>query len=205
MDDHAATAVRDRDDSGGPGDPPGPGPEAPAETVLTRQARYFTAMCAAAAGVLHLLAMAAHADHHPALGRAFLAVGLAQIVWAVLLMVDLRRVVVVAGALLTAGAVAVWVFSRSTGISWFPGLELPEPIEWRDTVTQFFQLLALAGAVVVLLPAAANRPAGRRVELVPIAIMAALTLGALGVLYAGTHDYTHHDHQPGSADEGHSH
>lgn len=166
---------------------------APGETVLTRQVRYFTAICSFAAGILHFLAMAAHADHHPAVGRAFFAFAVLQVAWAVMLVLEPRRLVVALGALATAGAVLVWVLSRTKGISWFPGLEDVEPLEWRDVVTQFFQLLALAGAVLLLLPASAHQPArGKRVELLPIAVMAMLAMATLGVLYAATHDYTHH-------------
>lgn len=170
---------------------PGPPRHAPAETVLTRQVRYVVGVCSLAAGVVHLLAMVAHADHHPTLGRAFLAVAVLQIVWGLLLFAEHRRVVVAAGALLMAAAITVWVFSRTTAISWFPGLEAVEPLEWRDVVTQFFQLLALAGAAILLLPASVHRPAGRRVELLPIAVFATLAIATLGVLYAATHDYVH--------------
>jgi hypothetical protein len=174
--------------------PPAP-PAAPAldETVFTRQARYCTAVCVFGAGVLHLLAMVAHADHHPTLGRAFLAVGALQIVWGVFLLFEPRRVAVVAGGVVTIVAIAAWVASRTKGVSWFPGLEEVDPLEWRDVVTQFFQLLALAGAAIVLLPASAHRPAGRRVELLPVAVFSLLAIVTLGVLYAATHDYVHHE------------
>lgn len=164
------------------------------ETVLTRQVRYYIAFCSFAAGVVHLLAMAAHADHHPAVGRAFLAVAALQIAWGVLLIVEPRRLFVVAGALVTAGAIVVWVFTRTKAISWFPGLEEVEPLEWRDVVTEFFQLLALAGAALLLVPASWHRPAGKSgILLAPIAVFGVLTIGTLGLLYAATYDYTHHD------------
>jgi hypothetical protein len=161
------------------------------ETVLTRQVRYLVAICSFAAGLLHVLAMTAHYGHHPTLGRAFLMVGALQIVWAAMLLTPTSRLVVILGALGTAGAMLVWIFSRTKGISWFPGLEHPEPIEWRDVVTQFFQLLALAGAVVMMLPERVHKPAGGRVELAPIAVMVGLAVLTLGVLYVATHDYSH--------------
>lgn len=186
--------------------PPAPSATGAAETELVVLVRWFVAICSFSAGVLHLLAMAAHADHHPAVGRAFLAVAVLQLAWGVLLLVHPRRWVVVAGAVLTAGATLAWVYTRTKGISWFPGLELPEPIEWRDVVTQFFQILALAGAAVLLLPARVHQPADpRRPPRLAIGVMSLLALSTLGLVYAATHDYTHHDHQPGSADEGHSH
>ena len=55
----------------------------------------------------------------------------------------------------------MWVLSRTKGISWFPGLEEVEALGWRDVVTQFYQLLAVAGAAILLLPASAFKPAGK--------------------------------------------
>lgn len=172
------------------------------ETVFTRQVRYFVAICSFAAGLLHLLAMTSHSGHHPTLGRAFLMVGVLQIVWAALLLLPTSRIVVLLGSLGTAAAILLWILSRTKGISWFPGLDEVETIEWRDVVTQFFQLLALAGAVVMLLPASVHRPAGSRLELAPIAVMTVLAMLTLGVLYTATHDYVH---DGGGAGHSHTH
>jgi hypothetical protein len=168
-----------------------PAPSPSGETVLTRQIRYDTAIVSFAAGVLHVLAMFDH-DDEPTLARAFLAVAAIQIVWAVLLLIDPRRVFVVVGALATAGAIAVWVLSRTKGISWFPGLDHVEALGWRDVVTQFFQLLALTGATILLLPAQVHEPArGRRLEVLPIALFALLVIATVAVLYAATHTGGH--------------
>ncbi len=128
-------------------------------------------------------------DHRgePTLARGFLAVAAIQIAWGVLLIVDPRRLFVLVGALATTGSIVVWIYSRTKGISWFPGLDVVEALGWRDVVTQFFQLLAVAGAAVILLPARVHRPAGKTIDVVPIAIVAVLTMLTLGVLYAATH------------------
>ena len=76
-----------------------------------------------------------------------------QVVWGVLLMSSRAGCSCCSEAWPRSGAIVVWVFSRTKGISWFPGLEDVEPLGWRDVVTQFFQLLAVAGAAIVLLPA----------------------------------------------------
>jgi hypothetical protein len=173
------------------------------ETVLTRQVRYFVAICSFAAGILHFLAMTAHYGHHPTLGRAFLSVAVLQVVWTVLLVVSPTKPVIALGALGTAGAIVVWIFSRTTGISWFPGLDEVDPLEWRDIVTQFFQLLAVAGALVLLLPARVHEPAGDRTDYAPVAVMVVLAALTLGVLYAGTHGAVHGE--GGSAEHTHTH
>jgi hypothetical protein len=99
---------------------------------------------------------------------------------------------VIVGGIVTAAAIVVWVFSRTKGISWFPGLEDVEALDWRGVVTQFFQLLALAGYAVLVLPASVHKPAGNRVELVPVALMSVLAMLALSVLYGATHGVGHH-------------
>jgi hypothetical protein len=161
------------------------------ETVLVRQVRYFVAICSFAAALLHIIAMVDHRGE-PTVARAFLAVAAIQVVWGVLMIVDARKLYVLVGALATAGAIVAWVFSRTKGISWFPGLDHVEEFGWKDVVTQFFQLLALAGATVVLLPASVHKPAGKKVEALPIAIMAVLAMLALAVLYSATHGTSHH-------------
>ena len=160
------------------------------ETVFTRQVRFITAICAFGAGLLHLLAMIDHRAS-PTLARSFLAVAAIQIVWGVLLIVEPRKIFVLIGGLATAGSIAVWVLSRTKGISWFPGLEEVEGLGWRDVVTQFYQLLAVAGATIVLLPASAFKPAGKRVEALPIAIFAVFAMAVMAVLYAATHGGGH--------------
>ena len=81
----------------------------------------------------------------------------------------------------------MWVLSRTKGISWFPGLEDVEGLGWRDVVTQFYQLLAVAGAAILLLPASAYKPAGKRIEVLPIAVFAVFAMSVMAVLYAATH------------------
>src|SRR5262245_9320635 len=120
--------------------PPAPEPGT-GETIFGRQVRYFTAIMSFGAGVLHFLAMASHIGANPTLGRSFLAVAILQIAWGVVLIVEPRRAFIIAGAVITVLSIVVWIFSRSKGISWYPGLHV-EPLEWRDVVTQFFQILA---------------------------------------------------------------
>jgi hypothetical protein len=160
------------------------------ETVFTRQVRYITAICSLGAGLLHVLAMIDHRDS-PTLARGFLAIAAVQVVWGVLLIVDPRKIFVLIGGLATAGAIGVWVFSRTKGISWFPGLDHVEPLGWRDVVTQFYELLAVAGAAILLLPASAFKPAGKRVEVLPIAVFAVFAMAVMAVLYAATHSGGH--------------
>jgi hypothetical protein len=161
------------------------------ETVFARQVRFVTAICSFGAALLHVLAMIDHRSE-PTLARSFLAIAAIQVVWGVLLIVDPRKLFVLAGTLVTAGAITVWVFSRTKGISWFPGLDHVEPLGWRDVVTQFYQLLAVAGGAILLLPASVYRAAGKKVDVVPAAVFAVFAMAVMIVLYAATHATGHH-------------
>ncbi len=161
------------------------------ESVFTQQVRYITAANAFAAAVLHLLAMISH-SHHPTLARAFLAVAVLQIIWGVMLIVQPGRLLYVLGAIGMGLSIAVWAFSCTKGVSWFPGLESVEPLEWRDVVTQFFQLLALAGACLLLVPATAFQPAPQQRDLRPIAAgVIVLAMATLALVYIATRTYVH--------------
>jgi hypothetical protein len=104
------------------------------------------------------------------------------------------KVLVVAGIALQAGAIAVWVVSRTKGISWYPGLEEIEPIGWKDFTTQVFQFLAIAAASLLLVPASYFRPAadGEERSPVPIVVMGALAMAAVALVYAANHGVGHH-------------
>lgn len=178
------------------------------ETVWQRQVRYFVGMCSLGAGVMHILAAGAHVDHHADLGRAFLMVAALQIAWGVMLMVAPTRLIVISGGIGTLAATVIWVISRTKGIAWWDAMAEVEPIEWRDTITMWLQILAIAGVVLLLIPAAAHAPAaGRPLEVVPIAVMALLVMFLVGTVYAATHSYVHDDHSHGTGTEmpGHTH
>jgi hypothetical protein len=190
-----SVGVLDRESVGEVDEPPTTVESVPIfETVLTRQIRYIAATCSLAAGLIHVLAMIDHRSE-PTLSRAFLAVAVFQFVWGVLLLAGARSVIVYGtGAVVAAASIGVWVFSRTKGISWFPGLDHVEALGWRDVVTQFFQLLVVAGTAILMLPASVHKPAGKRIEVAPIAIFVLLTVLTLAVLYGATHGVTEHTH-----------
>ena len=166
------------------------------ETVLTRQIRYFAGICSLAAGLIHVLAMIDHRSE-PTLSRTLLALAVFQFVWGVLLLAGARKVIVYGiGAVVAAGSIGVWVFSRTKGISWFPGLDNIEVLGWRDTVTQFFSCSWFRGrdpdaaASVPSLPGSASKSPDRDLVL--------LTVLTLGVLYGAAHGVAERDHAEGA-------
>jgi len=134
---------------------------------------------------------AEHAEQ-ATLSRAFLATAALQGVWAILVSRDAGRRLLTAGLVGTLGAIGVWFAARTSGISWFPGLELAEPIEWRDLVTQLFQVLVVAGCALVLLPRSWQEPRGERpMPAGAVVAMALVVLGILAATYVGTYGYVH--------------
>lgn len=168
-------------------------PPAPPEPLVPHYARAGAAICALAAGAFHLLAMIDHMDHHAAVGRAFLGIAALQVLWAVMLVRSRERAVVAAGIALNVFAIVIWVLSRTQGISWFPGLEAVEPFGWRDITAEAFQLLAIVGATLLLVPARLFRTPddGEVRSPVPIIVMGVLAVATVAWVYGATHGQTH--------------
>jgi len=168
-------------------------PPVPPEPAIQHYARAGAAICALAAGAFHLLAMIDHMDHHAAVGRAFLGIAALQVLWAAMLVRSRSRALAVAGIALHVGAIVIWVLSRTQGISWFPGLEAVEPFGWRDVTTQAFQLLAIVGATLLLVPARLFRTPddGETHSPTPIIVMGVLAIATVAWVYAATHGQAH--------------
>jgi hypothetical protein len=190
------TLLEDRapETSEGPLDAPSaPTPSAPPEPLLAAYVRWFVAICAFGAAALHVVAMVDHVDHHPTLGRAFLTVALLQVAWGAVVVRTRSKALLVIGLLGTTLVSLVWVLSRTKGISWFPGLEEVEPIGWRDLLNEAFQLLTVAGVVLLLAPRrlfAADD--GEHVDRRPIVAMAVVAGLAVAFVYGATHGVVHH-------------
>ena len=125
------------------------------------------AMASLGAGAVHAAATGLHAEH-PELARLFVVVTVAQLsagLWALLRPVKLAALAVAA---VNAVAVAGWLTTRLTGISWIPGLEVREAAQFADTACALLGALAvgaalsasLATAPTLLLRACSRRRAG---------------------------------------------
>ena len=154
-----------------------------------RQVRFITAICSFGAGLLHLLAMIDHRGS-PDPG-ALLPRGRRDPD-----RVGCRCSSSSRGKHLRADRCdwrprarsRVWVFSRTKGISWFPGLEAGRGTRLarrRDAVLPTAR--RQRARTIVLLPASVFKPAGKRVEALPIAIFAVFAMAVMAVLYAATH------------------
>jgi hypothetical protein len=111
----------------------------------------------AGAGILHLLAARDH-THHWYVATFFVLLALAQFAWGGLAAFTRSRRVLTMGIAGNLAVVAVWAFSRTTGIPLFDATRAVEPIGIADGVAVLFELTASAGAALALtLPSTALR------------------------------------------------
>ena len=155
----------------------------------------IASIASAAAGVLHATAAGIHADH-PELARLFVVLTIAQVGVAVWGFVRPGRLAAAALAAVNAIALAGWVATRITGISWISGLESAERPQPADTIAAVFAAVALLMAVVSL----ARRMPAIPSHTVTVVAVAAGLLVVPGLVNATNHDHAGHDHTATAAE-----
>ncbi len=152
------------------------------------------------AGAIHAAAAGIHAEH-PQLARLFVLCAAAQLGFGLWAAVRPTRLVAIAISVLNVGAVAAWLATRITGISWIDGLQVAESPQFADTVCAALGAVAAGAAAAAAL--AGWRP-GRSVRLLmPSIAVAALSVPAM--ISGGTHVHSHegaaaHTHTAAAAD-----
>ncbi len=146
------------------------------------------------AGAIHAAAIGIHAEQ-PSLARLFVVVAVLQLLVGLLCLLRPGRAVAAATAAVNAGAVAGWLVTRITGISWIGGLEHAEAPQFADTACALLGAVATGTALAAAL-VGRHRSAPPRL-LVPGLAAVALTVPAM--LSGGTHVHSHaegaaHDH-----------
>ena len=154
----------------------------------------IASIASAAAGVLHATAAGIHAEH-PELARLFVVLAIAQVGAAVWGFVRPGRFAAAALAAVNAIALAGWVATRVTGISWISGLESAERPQPADTIAAVFAAVALLIAVVSL---------ARRMPAIPSHTVAVVAVAAGVLIVPGLVNATNHDHA-GHDQDGHDH
>jgi hypothetical protein len=111
----------------------------------------LAAVVSGAAGAVHLSVARLHFDEYGLYGALFVASGVLQVAWAVLVWRrrDDRRLLA-AGVALQVGVVSVWLLSRTAGLPYGPHPWNPESIGPLDAQCTFDELLiAVLAAVAV--------------------------------------------------------
>jgi hypothetical protein len=163
------------------------------------------ALASIAAGAIHATAAGAHSEHRAAV-VAFALTAVFQIGWGALARLRPSRVVALVGVAGNAAALGGWILAKTSGIGFVTGLDVREDPQFADTLAAALAVVAIVGALVVLLPGLSARLSGRRPALVGVSAVAVLALTVPGMVAAGSHSHAEgHEHGDGSAAHDHDH
>ena len=137
------------------------------------------ALCSAAAATVHFAVISEHVKEYVLFGVFFALAGLAQLLFAVLVLERPSRFVHAAGAVGNAGIVGMWVVSRMTGLPLGPEAGRAEAVGTADVVATALEVAIVAGCVALLL-----RPLrlAVRSSMLAVLLLAALALTTTALL-----------------------
>ena len=150
----------------------------------------IAAVASIGAGIIHAGAIGIHAEH-ATLARLFIAVALFQLTFGVASLLRPTRSLSAIGAAGNLAAVAVWLATRLSGISFVSGLEVRESAQFADTACALLGLVAgglALSAALVGWHRGPNAGPTRGIAL-PSMVVAALAVPAL--LTGATHVHNH--------------
>jgi hypothetical protein len=110
------------------------------------------------AGLIHLAFAREHLHEWVPFGLFFLASGLFQVVWAVMVFSPQPRAFFVFGLAVNVATVVLWAVTRTTGLPIGPEHWTREAVGGPDLVASILELLLAGGCVWIL---EANRRSGR--------------------------------------------
>jgi hypothetical protein len=158
-------------------------PEPPGERSVEPVLRPALALLSMGAAVIHFVVIPGHWDEYWGQGLFFIVAAVAQLLWAVWVVVAPSRLLYLAGVAGNAAIVALWVVTRTYGVPAGPGAGEREAVEFADTLATVFEVLLVLGALALArtAPARAVRwPAGALAATVALAlVVAALTVASL--------------------------
>jgi hypothetical protein len=160
----------------------------------------IASIASAAGGVLHATAAGIHAEHAD-LSRVFVVLAVAQMGAAVVGFVRPGRAAAASLAIVNAVALAGWIATRLTGVSWIDGLETSERPQAADTIAAVFAAAALVIALVAL---TARRVAVSGRAVTTVAVIAGV-LVVPGLSNATSRDHASHEGSTADVAGGHDH
>ncbi len=143
------------------------------------------AVAALSAGAVHAAAIGAHAEH-PGAARMFVGVALFQLGWGAVALARRGRAIAFIGAAGNAALLAGWVLAKWKGLSFVPGLDEAEPIQFADALCAALAALSALTAAAVF--TGYRIPIRRGQPFLAGAVVTVLALIALpGMVEAGNH------------------
>jgi hypothetical protein len=130
-----------------------------------------------ASAAIHFSVIGEHYQEAWYFGVFFMVAAWAQVAWAIAIIVRPTRRILAAGAALQVLLVAIYVWSRTTGLPIGPDPWKPEAFAFVDVMATLLEAVA-AGSALVLIFRALDRPPSRRFSFAAVGT-AALLIGAL--------------------------
>lgn len=161
-----------------PGTPMGTPPERSPRTGMEPVLVPALALLSAGAAVIHFVVIPGHWDEYWGQGLFFIVAAIAQLVWAIWVLVDPSRLILLAGAAGNAAIVAMWVITRTAGVPAGPAAGEREAIEFADTLATAFEVVLVLGALALVRMLPTYRPR-RSVEAIAASTVLALVVAAL--------------------------
>lgn len=155
----------------------------------------YASMASIGAGLIHGGAIGLHAEH-PQLARLFILVTVAQVAWGVMVTLHPRGWLFLVGMFVNASAVAGWLVTRLSGISWIDGLEVRERAQIADSLCAALGLIAAAIAMNAVLRGKIEISSTPRLA-APSVLVAVVTIVAMW--NGATHVHAHGDEAHGGA------
>jgi hypothetical protein len=147
---------------------------------------FAVAVCSAGAAAVHLAVAKMHFDEYTLFGVFFVGSGLAQLVWPIWLLLRRWRPLLLLGAVGNGLIVALWAVDRIWGLPLGPEHWKPDPIGFGDSVTAAFELLLVAGCVVLLRRGRSRPLRGSAAVALVLAAVVVTTLSLVSVLGVGS-------------------
>lgn len=148
------------------------------------------ATCSAAAATVHLAVISEHVEQYWLFGVFFALAGLAQALFAVLVVERPSPLVYLAGAFGNAGIIALWIVSRTAGLPLGPDPGEAEAVGTADVVSTVLEVVIVTGCVALLLRPL--RVGIRRPRLAALLITAGAVTTIALVSVTGTHAHDEH-------------
>jgi hypothetical protein len=141
--------------------------------------RFSLALLSTGAAAIHFVVTPHHLDEYRLFGVFFVAAALAQIAWAVLVVVSPSGTLLALGALGNLAIVLLWLYTRVVGLPFGPDAGQIEVAGAADVIASTFESLILLGSVALLLrpitPRSVSRTAFRLAMGTALAAVAAVT------------------------------
>jgi hypothetical protein len=119
-------------------------------TVLADVTGTALGLLSMATAVIHLAVVEQHLTLYWVYGWFFIVVGVAQLGWAIVVVLAPTKMVLWAGAIGNAIVAAAWVLTRTYGAVIGPDARTPDKVGFGDVVSTVFEVLIVVGAVSLL-------------------------------------------------------